>query len=77
MKVGIGQVLLHKNVAYILSLIAQDQTNSPHNSFFRDFVLIMHINGQRPHKQTRYTQTRYITQNGPSGQSENGINIHN
>ena len=45
--------------------------------FFRVFVIIMYINGQRPHKQAKYTQTKYITQYGPSGQSENGININN
>ena len=45
--------------------------------FFRVFVVIMYINGQRPHKQAKYTQTRYITQYGPSGQSENDLNINN
>ena len=37
----------------------------------------MYINGQRPHKQAKYTQTKYITQYGPNGQSENCININN
>ena len=37
----------------------------------------MYINGQRPHKQTQHTQTKYITKYGPSGQSENDININN
>ena len=41
------------------------------------FMIIMYINGQRPHKQTKYTQTKYITQYGPNGQSENCININN
>jgi len=45
--------------------------------FFRVFVIIMYINGQRPHKQAKYTQTKYITQYGPNGQSENCININN
>ena len=36
----------------------------------------MYINGQRPHKQTKYTKTKYITQYGPTGQSENCININ-
>ena len=36
----------------------------------------MYINGQRPHKQAKYTQTKYITQYGPNGQSENCININ-
>ena len=41
------------------------------------FMIIMYINSQRPHKQTNYIQTKYITQYGPSGQSENCININN
>ena len=45
--------------------------------FLGFFVVIMYINGQRPHKQAKYTQTRYITQYGPNGQSENCINIKN
>ena len=61
----------------MLSPIVSDQTNSPHKIFFRVFVLIMYINGPRPHKQTKYTQARYITQYGPNGQRENDININN
>ena len=41
--------------------------------FFRVFVIIMYIDGQRPHKQTKYTHTRYIIQYGPSGQSEKAL----
>ena len=36
----------------------------------------MYINGQRPHKQEKYTHTKYVTQYGPNGQSENCININ-
>jgi len=48
-----------------------------HSLSFRAFVVIMYINGHRPHKQVKCTQTRYITQYGPSGQSENYINKNN
>jgi hypothetical protein len=40
------------------------------------FVLIMYINGERPHKQTQYTQAKYIRKYGQNGQGENEININ-
>ena len=50
-----------------------DQNNNPLKLSFRVFVIIMCINGQRPHKQAN----KIISQYGPSGQSENYININN
>ena len=63
-------------VAYILSPFVQDQANSPLKSFLGFFVIIMYINGQWPHKQAKYTPTKYITQYGANGQSENCVNIN-
>ena len=45
--------------------------------FFSVFMIIMYINGQRPHKQAKYTQTKHITQYGPNGQNKNCINKNN
>ena len=59
------------------SIYPRSSQQSTQKFFLWFFVIIMFINGQRPHKQAKYPQTRYIAQYGPNGQSENCININN